>query len=75
MFFLLNFYFPCFKTINVHWLGFISLKGLNLETVAMQQYAIMSDTGLLKNVFVVHKFWLFSQRKDPRNCGPINAFF
>ncbi len=20
-------------------------------------------------------FWLFTQRKDPRNCGPINAFF
>ncbi len=29
-------------------MGFISLKGLNWETVAMQQYVIMSDAGLLK---------------------------
>ncbi len=46
-----------------------------LETDAMQLYTFMSDVGLLKQVDMVHKLGLFTPRKDPRNCGPINAFF
>ncbi len=43
-----EFIFFLFQNSKCIILVFFSLKGLNWETVAVQQYAIMSDAGLLK---------------------------